>query len=89
MMKQGYTRVWFGWQGDVLPSNDRLTFNVPVAKNADGSPVTGLVRGELVVRAPAKTSNLSSGWFTGLSHASYPTVSVDNRTPSRTVSCRR
>ena len=80
MMKQGYTIVWFGWQGDVLPGNNRLTLSVPIAKNADGSPITGIVRGELIVRAPAKTLNLSSGWFTVLSHASYPTVSVDNRT---------
>jgi hypothetical protein len=83
MMKQGYTIVWFGWQADVLPGNNRMTLNVPVAKNADGSPVMGVVRAELIVQAaPAKTLNLSSGWFTGLTHASYPTVSMDNRTPS-------
>ena len=80
MMKQGYTIIWFGWQGDVLPGNDRLTLFVPVAKNSDGSPITGVVRGELIVRAPTKTLNLSTGWFTFLSHASYPTVSIDNRT---------
>ena len=80
MMKQGYTIVWFGWQGDVLPGNNRLTLSVPIAKNADGSSITGIVRGELIVRAPATTLNLSSGWFTVLSHASYPTVCIDNRT---------
>jgi hypothetical protein len=80
MLEQGYTLVWFGWQGDVLSGNDRMTFAVPVAKNPDGSAITGLVRGELIVRAPAKTLNLSSGWFTLLNHASYATVSVDNRT---------
>src|SRR5262245_8967732 len=81
MMKQGYTIVWFGWQGDVLPGNDRMTLSVPAAKNPDGSSITGIVRGELIVRAPAKTLNLSTGWFTLLSHASYPTVSTDNRIP--------
>jgi hypothetical protein len=80
MMAQGYTIVWFGWQGDVLAGNDRLTFSVPVASNPDGTPITGLVRGELIVRAPAKTLNLSSGWFTLMNHASYPTASLDNRT---------
>jgi hypothetical protein len=79
MMEQGYTIIWFGWQGDVLPGNDRMTFSVPVAKNPDGSAITGLVRSELVVRAPAKTLNLSSGWFTLLNHASYATASADNR----------
>jgi hypothetical protein len=81
MMRQGYTLVWFGWQGDVLPGNNRVTFAAPVAKNADGTSITGVVRSEFIVRAPAKTLNLSSGWFTLMNHASYPTVSVDNRTP--------
>jgi hypothetical protein len=80
MMAQGYTIVWFGWQGDVLAGNDRLTFSVPVANNPDGTPITGLVRGELIVRSPTKTLNLSSGWFTLMNHASYPTASLDNRT---------
>ena len=81
MMKQGYTLVWFGWQGDILPENNRMTLTVPVAKNPDGSAITGVVRGEMIVQVPAKTLNLSSGWFTGLNHSSYPTASVDNRTP--------
>src|SRR5262245_40871464 len=81
MMRQGFSLVWFGWQGDVLSGDDRLTMQVPVARNPDGSPITGLVREEIVVQAPATTVNLSTGQFTGLTHASYPTVSVDNRTP--------
>ena len=80
MMKQGYTLVWFGWQGDILPGNNRMTLTVPVAKNLDGSAITGIVRGELIAQAPTKALNLSSGWFTGLNHSSYPTVNVDNRT---------
>jgi hypothetical protein len=82
MMREGYTVVWFGWQADVLPGGNRVTLKVPVAKNADGSPVTGVVRAELIARTgPAKTLNLSSGWFTQLTHASYPTANSDNRTP--------
>ena len=80
MMKQGYTIIWFGWQADVLPGSDRMTLAVPVAKNPDGSPITGVVRAELITQTPAKTLNLSSGWFTTMTHASYPTVSIDNRT---------
>src|SRR5262245_4466709 len=75
MMREGYTLVWFGWQADVLPGGDRVTLKVPVARNADGSPVTGVVRTELIARTgPTRTLNLSSGWFTQLTHASYPTV---------------
>ncbi len=79
LQRQGYTLVWFGWQADVLPGDARMTLTVPVARNPDGSPITGPVRSELVVRAPATTLNLSSGWFTGTTHASYPAVGTDNR----------
>ena len=81
MMRQGFSLVWFGWQADVLPGDDRLTMQVPVARNPEGTPITGIVREEIVVQAPTPTVNLSTGNFTGLTHASYPTVSVDNRTP--------
>jgi hypothetical protein len=81
MMREGYTIVWFGWQADVLPGNDRLTMRVPIARNPDGTPITGIVRSEIVVAAPTTMVNLSTGYFTQLSHASYPTVSTDNRTP--------
>ena len=80
VQRQGYTIVWFGWQGDVLPGNNRMTLSVPIARNADGSAITGTVRSEFVVTSPATTLNLSAGWFTTSIHASYPTVSTDNQT---------
>jgi len=81
LMRRGYTLLWFGWQGDVLPGNARMTLRVPVAHQADGTPITGLVRSEIVVHAPTTTTGLSTGYFSGMTHASYPTVSADNRTP--------
>jgi hypothetical protein len=81
MMREGYTIVWFGWQADVLPGNDRMTMHVPIARNPDGTPITGIVRSEIVVVTPTATVNLSTGYFTQFSHASYLTVSTDNRTP--------
>ena len=47
LQRQGYTLVWFGWQADVLPGDGRMTLSVPVARNPDGSPITGVVRSEL------------------------------------------
>jgi hypothetical protein len=32
-----------GWQGDVVPTANNQTITVPIARQADGSPVTGLV----------------------------------------------
>ena len=81
LMKEGYTIIWFGWQGDVLPGDNRMLLSLPVAKNPDGSPVTGVVRSELTTFAPTTTLNVSSGWFTGMTHAPYPTVSTDNTKP--------
>src|SRR5262245_16856262 len=47
LLREGYTLVWFGWQADVLPGLGRLTLTVPVARQPDGSPVTGILRAEL------------------------------------------
>src|SRR5690349_20702700 len=47
LFRQGYTILWSGWQGDVaevggaIERNVRETVRVPVARNADGSPITG------------------------------------------------
>ena len=79
MQQQGYTLVWFGWQPDVVGGNHRMTMQVPVAKNPDGSAITGTVRNELTVLRPATTLPLQSGWFTAGSKP-YPTVSTDNKT---------
>ena len=80
LMLHGYTIIWYGWQADVLPGNARMTMTVPVAHNADGSAITGMVRSELVTQAATSTLSLSSGWFSG-SSAAYPSVSTDNRVP--------
>src|SRR5206468_9036003 len=41
-----------GWQGDnsgrTVPADDNEWLTVPIAKNSDGSPVTGLVLGRIV-----------------------------------------
>jgi hypothetical protein len=85
LQKMGYTIVWSGWQPDVLPGNGRMTAVVPTARNADGSDITGVVRAELKLgpgaSQPVTTLNLGSGHFTGLAHASYEPVSLDNLTP--------
>ncbi len=80
LQREGITTIWFGWQADILPGDGRMTFTVPTARKADGSVLTGVMRTELVVQvAAATTLNLSSGWFTLMTHASYPTENVDNQ----------
>lgn len=41
LMNKGYTIVWNGWDPSVNPANNNLTISVPIAKNANGSPLMG------------------------------------------------
>jgi hypothetical protein len=41
-----------------------MTITVPVAKDPDGSSITGLVRSERMTAVPTTNLNLSNGWFT-------------------------
>lgn len=51
LMRHGFTVVWSGWDGELLPGGDRLRLFAPLARGADG-PLTGLVRCEVVVNEP-------------------------------------
>ncbi len=81
---QGYTLVWSGWQGDLVPQPGQLGIRVPVARRADGSAITGIVRSEFVLSAPASTQPLTAGSSTNT--PGYPTASLDN---SRAVLTQR
>jgi hypothetical protein len=48
LMRQGYTVAWSAWQGDIGPGDGKMTLDVPVATQADGTPITGQVVAELV-----------------------------------------
>ncbi|MBV0882096.1 hypothetical protein KTQ42_22730 [Noviherbaspirillum sp. L7-7A] len=43
LMNQGYTLAWAGWDGEVADDTnpDVLKIKLPIAKNADGSSITG------------------------------------------------
>jgi len=41
LMNQGYTLAWNGWDPSALAGGDNLTITLPVAKNPDGSSITG------------------------------------------------
>lgn len=43
LFKRGHVVLSSGWQGDIPPQQGLETITVPVARNADGSPVTGPV----------------------------------------------
>jgi hypothetical protein len=54
---QGYTLVWSGWEGDVTTG---IKIKLPVAKNKDGSEITGDVRAEYILGSPATTVDVTA-----------------------------
>ena len=59
LMRQGYTIVWCGWQGDLMPLKNWLVLDVPIATN-NGKEIIGPVRSEMVVdRKGVKSQPLS------------------------------
>ena len=99
LMRSGYTLVWSGWEMDVVDGMNRIGMPPVVARNHDGSPITGIVRSEMITPRPATSIPISlsqqiQNYPVG-SYNSYPTASLDNRTafadgflPSLTVRAR-
>ncbi|MDX1982598.1 MAG: alpha/beta hydrolase domain-containing protein [Bryobacteraceae bacterium] len=48
LFQEGFLLVWLGWQFDVPREPPLMSVTVPVAKNPDGSPITGWVRSDYV-----------------------------------------
>jgi Alpha/beta hydrolase domain len=60
LMRQGYTIVWCGWQGDLMPQKNWLVMGVPAATN-NGNPIVRKVRTEIVVDEKGVKSQPLSG----------------------------
>ena len=75
LMRQGYTIVSSGWDPGVAAGGNRLTITLPVAINADGSPVIGPSLEEFVIdNATTVTAPLT-----------YPAAAMDKSLASLTV----
>src|ERR1700690_2264437 len=75
LMREGYTIVLSGWDVTVAPGKGRLTITVPVARNSDGSPVTGPALEEFVI----DDTTTIAGKLT------YPAATLDKHSASLTV----
>ena len=74
LMRRGYTVLWCGWQGDILPGEDRMTMQLPTPVGEAG-PITGRVRAEFIADAPGiHIFPLSGNDYT----RSYPAASLDS-----------
>jgi hypothetical protein len=58
LFRHGYTVVWCGWIGELLPGNHRLLLHAPIATD-HGKPIRGIVRYEMSTNRPAETLPLS------------------------------
>jgi hypothetical protein len=76
-MRQGYTVVWSGWQCDIPMSGDgtRIGAEFPVATNADGTPITGPSREEIVFDN-ATTTTMPLTWPTAARDSSNGSLRV-------------
>jgi hypothetical protein len=80
LQAQGFTLVWSGWQGDLVPGGGRFTMKVPVARNPDGSSITGRVRMEYNPAQPGSTETIGVRFSAG-----YEPVTLDNATATLTA----
>ncbi len=81
LMRQGFSIVWSGWQGDLKPGGDFLTMGVPVAANK-GKEITRTVRTEIVVTREGVMSRPLSGNDQTMS---YEAATTDKSQASLTV----
>lgn len=58
LMRRGYTVVWCGWSGEMLPGEQRLLLRPPLASD-QGKPIRGIVRFEMSTDKPADSLPLA------------------------------
>ncbi|QHJ01064.1 hypothetical protein GT347_25615 [Xylophilus rhododendri] len=80
-LERGYVWLFSAWQGDVPKSSaQRLTATVPVAKNPDGSSITGPYATELLASVASPALTLPGSVFNG-TMIPYAPASLDNTQP--------
>ena len=78
LMRQGFTIVWSGWDGELLPAENRLRLCPPPASESD-EPITGLVRCEIV--PSSDTTKTVVNWA---NHGSYRPIAKGIKTATLT-----
>ena len=73
--------VWLvsGWQGDLPPAPDKQTLAVPVARNADGTPITGRMIARFANAAPGSTTLPIRHATIGNPPPAYPPAGLEQR----------
>jgi hypothetical protein len=85
LMRQGYTIVDAGWQGDVAPGNNRLFPDFPVATQADGTPIVAPVRIEYSDRTIPQAGTFTLTLEGSPNFRSYETADMNTAHSTLTV----
>jgi hypothetical protein len=80
LLERGFTVMWIGWQFDPPLRDGLLRVHAPIAREADGKPIRGLVRSDFVVIETARQASLADR-----DHIAYTVASVDDQTAVMTV----
>ena len=79
LLKNGFSLLWLGWQFDVPVRDGQMRLHTPVATDG-GSPITGLVRSEVIVNQRAYDRSLADR-----NHIAYPVADPDDPANVMTV----
>ena len=58
LLRRGYTIVWSGWNGEILPGEGRALLKAPIATD-NGRPIRGPVRFEMMTDTPTDSMPLA------------------------------
>ena len=72
LLQHGFSLLWLGWQFDVPVREGQMRLHTPVATDG-GSPITGLVRSEVIVRERTYDQTLADR-----SHIAYEVADRDD-----------
>jgi hypothetical protein len=75
LLNQGYTLVWAGWEPTASRTNYSMGITAPVAKNADGSSITGLDY-EYIEFDNATTMSYTTAYNTNSTDTTQATLTV-------------
>lgn len=88
LMRQGFTVVWSGWDGELLPGGDRLRLMAPVARpdrsSSGNEQITGRIRCEFI--PGPQTKRMVVNWA---AHGSYRPTEAGLRGATLTVRPRQ
>jgi hypothetical protein len=80
LLEQGFTLLWVGWQFDPPDREGLVRVFAPIAREADGRPITGLVRSDFVVTETAREASLADR-----NHVAYAVANVKDTASALTV----